>query len=548
MLAKKDRSIASIFVWGAMIVFALIFIFSAIAIYIEYRDFDAETEKLRREYLEEQKAQIVFDTKRVLRFIKNEYSKRHGKIDEDILKTQIKNSIEELYGRIDGTGYIFIYDFDGQCLSDPIQKQNVGKNLYGFRDPDGVQVIRDLIEVSKRPEGGFVRYTWIKPTTGSRSPKISYAKSFDPWRWMVGTGVYLDEVERVIAQKRSYLEEKTMKSILKMLLLMVTLLVAGFMVARIVDSRIRREVESFNRYFESAAQDHLLIDPDQVRLSEFREMVVHINDMVNEIHKRKKKLKKINLQLERKVAKKTADLRERNRMLAEEKSFSEALLKAQDRFIRCSIHEINTPLAVIMTHIDIFKIKFGQNRYLAKIEAAAKMIATIYDDLAYMVKKNRIEYSAGWLDFSLFAQERIRFFQEIAIGNKHTIVERIEEGIEIFFNDIELQRIIDNNLSNAIKYAKRSTYITVYLFRKKNSVVLEFMSQSKKAIEDTEKIFEEFHREESHGDGLGLGLVIVREICEKNGVEIRVTSDEEYTLFSYTFPVHRKDADEGAAA
>ena len=54
-------------------------------------------------------------------------------------------------------------------------------------------------------------------------------------------------------------------------------------------------------------------------------------------------------------------------------------------------HEINTPLAVIMTHIDLFKMKEGENRYLTKIEAASKIISNIYNDLSYMVKKNRFD-------------------------------------------------------------------------------------------------------------------------------------------------------------
>ena len=71
---------------------------------------------------------------------------------------------------------------------------------------------------------------------------------------------------------------------------------------------------------------------------------------------------------------------------------------------------------------------------------------------------------------------------------------------------------------------------------------------SKKPIADTRRIFEEFHREDKQGDGFGLGLVIVREICEKNGVQIRVASDEEYTLFSYIFSIKEKGLDEGTVA
>ena len=58
-----------------------------------------------------------------------------------------------------------------------------------------------------------------------------------------------------------------------------------------------------------------------------------------------------------------------------------------------------------MTHIDLFKMKEGENRYLTKIEAASKIISNIYADLSYMVKKNRFDYRKKHLDMSAFLKE-----------------------------------------------------------------------------------------------------------------------------------------------
>lgn len=541
----RQSSITSLYMWGASILLVLAVLATLLAISIEYWEFDRETQQLRHRYIEEQKKQIRYDTNRVLHFIETEYRKRRGTIPDTVLQAQIKDAIASLYGRPDGTGYIFIYGYDGTCLLDPVQPYNVGKNLLDFRDSNGVQVIKDLIEVSRRSGGGFVRYTWIKPTTRRPSPKISYARAFKPWRWMVGTGVYLDEVEKVIAQRREALREKTYNSIAKLLLLMGALFVVGLLGVRYLNRVIRKEVQSFTRYFERAAKSHIVIDESQVRLAEFKKLARVINEMLSEVHERKRKLREMNLLLEEKVESKTADLKERNQLLEEEKAFSVALVQAQDSFIRQSIHEINTPLAVIMTHIDIFKMKYGENRYLAKIEAAAKMIATIYDDLSYMVKKDRFDYAVGVIDFSGFLRERVRFFLEIAQGNRLELSEEIEEGISIRFSDIELQRIVDNNLSNAIKYAREHSEIAVALSRNGEEIVLEFRSCSRQPIADTRKIFDAFHREDREVGGFGLGLQIVRSICEKNGVRIEVDSGEEETIFCYRF---KGDDDARAAA
>ncbi len=104
----------------------------------------------------------------------------------------------------------------------------------------------------------------------------------------------------------------------------------------------------------------------------------------------------------------------------------------------------------------------------------------------------------------------------------------------LFRSEIELQRIIDNNLSNAIKYAKKSTDIQIKLYEKENMIALQFFTHSKK-IENTKQIFEAFHQEQTKAGGFGLGLEIVGGICQKENIKIEVDSNEELTAFSYYF-------------
>ena len=113
----------------------------------------------------------------------------------------------------------------------------------------------------------------------------------------------------------------------------------------------------------------------------------------------------------------------------------------------------------------------------------------------------------------------------------------------MYFSDIELQRIVDNNLSNAIKYAHKNTDISIELKKVSDTVVLEFITQSR-AIEDTKRIFEPFHQEEERVGGFGLGLEIVGSICKKEQVHVEVTSDSEITIFRYTFRDKREDKNE----
>ncbi|WP_052296604.1 ATP-binding protein [Nitratifractor salsuginis] len=136
----------------------------------------------------------------------------------------------------------------------------------------------------------------------------------------------------------------------------------------------------------------------------------------------------------------------------------------------------------------------------------------------------------------------------MAAGNRLEILSRIESDLKICFNEIELQRIIDNNLSNAIKYAKSSSEILISLSRLGESLLLEFVTESRNPIEDTRKIFEAYHREDEEAEGFGLGLVIVSEICKRHGVKVEVSSNEERTLFRYRFNNRKEDGCEDRTA
>ncbi len=89
-------------------------------------------------------------------------------------------------------------------------------------------------------------------------------------------------------------------------------------------------------------------------------------------------------------------------------------------------------------------------------------------------------------------------------------------------------------MSNAIKYANRNTDVNIALYETEKGVILRFLTYSPK-IDDTDRIFKAFEREDNVKGGFGLGLEIVYAICKKEEISIEVESNENYTIFEYTF-------------
>ena len=110
-------------------------------------------------------------------------------------------------------GYFYAYTDDGLNLVHPRQPELVGTNLWNMHDADGVFVIRELLARAKEG-GGFQRYLWPKPSTGKIERKLGYAVALPRWGWMLGTGIYLDDVDAAAARLRGNLLESVRQTLL----------------------------------------------------------------------------------------------------------------------------------------------------------------------------------------------------------------------------------------------------------------------------------------------------------------------------------------------
>ncbi len=206
-----------------------------------------------------------------------------------------------------------------------------------------------------------------------------------------------------------------------------------------------------------------------------------------------------------------------------------------DNFMKDSMHEINTPLSIINVNIDLFAMKHGENRYLTRIKAASKTLSNIYNDMDYLIKQDSVEYPKESIDFSKFLVDRVDYFQVVASQRAIMIEMDIEPSIMIAFNKTKLQRIIDNTLSNAIKYSYEKSRIEVLLGMQDGAIIFEVRDYGV-GIEKPEKIFERYYREDMDKGGFGIGLNIVKKIIDEHGIYLEIVSTpKKGSTFRYKF-------------
>lgn len=141
---------------------------------------------------------------------------------------ELRARAREVLGRVrfGKSGYLFAYDYDGNCQVLTTKPAWMGTNRIGEKDKMGRAYVQLLVDAAKRG-GDTVRYSFDKPGTKVVADKIAYAKGFESWKWTIGTGVYIDDIDSLVEVRRAEVRSRTKEVIAIIALLAVALMGAA---------------------------------------------------------------------------------------------------------------------------------------------------------------------------------------------------------------------------------------------------------------------------------------------------------------------------------
>jgi two-component system OmpR family sensor kinase len=194
-----------------------------------------------------------------------------------------------------------------------------------------------------------------------------------------------------------------------------------------------------------------------------------------------------------------------------------------DNFIKDTTHELNTPLSTIVTNvetIDHTMLDEKTRKKIRRIDIAAKTIASIYDDLTYLILHHKVAVVDEPLEIKEILQERLAYFSDHFAQKQIGVTQQLS-SCTVTADRTKITRIIDNLLSNAIKYNRRGGTVELLLDENKLQV-----SDSGKGIEreKLDRIFERYSRFDKSVGGFGIGLHIVASIVKEYGFRVEVAS------------------------
>lgn len=151
---------------------------------------------LKENLLEDRKQKTKHVVETVHSFLHYYYQlETSGALSREDAQTAAKTAIEKL--RYDGDEYFWINDMSAVMVMHPIKPSLVGKDLSALEDPNGKKLFSEFVRVVRADGEGYVGYLWPKPGHEAPQAKISYVKGFAPWGWIVGNGIYLNDMDQI---------------------------------------------------------------------------------------------------------------------------------------------------------------------------------------------------------------------------------------------------------------------------------------------------------------------------------------------------------------
>lgn len=140
--------------------------------------------------------------------------------------------------------YFWVNDTQSNMIMHPIKPSLNGRHLADLKDPDGVRIFSEMVAIAKAEGKGFVQYRWEKPDGSGIKPKVSYVLYFEPWDWVLGAGVFTDDIESQVRQAQNTSHELIGQVVLYIVVIGIALIILlSLLMSFVANREIAKPIE-----------------------------------------------------------------------------------------------------------------------------------------------------------------------------------------------------------------------------------------------------------------------------------------------------------------
>lgn len=535
---------------------------------------------------------------------------RDGKMSRREAQERAVEQIRNLRYGPEKKDYFWINDKIPRMVMHPYRTDLEGRDVSKFQDPRGKRLFMEFVRVVEASGAGYVDYMWQwKDAPAKIVPKLSYVKGFEPWHWIIGTGIYIDDVHAEIALMRRKL------SVISVGILFVVSLLAFYIIRQTLHAeRMRRHSRDFVAILDHTP-DFIYVKDTAHRFTAasqaYADLIGHAHwedltgktvfeilplDAAERSHALDKRViekrevieahelqytdanggvgwmlcdKRPFYDLEGNVlglisiSKNITYLKRTEAELRRARRAADKANRAKSEFLANMSHEIRTPMNAIigMTYLALrTELTPKQRDYLKKINVSAYALLRIINDI---LDFSKIE--AGRLDL-----EKVPFHLEDVLDNLANLisVKAQDKGLELIIatapnmpmnlvgDPLRLGQVLINLAGNAVKFTEKGEiFVSAELERREDRKVTLRFSIKDTGIgmsrEQSDKLFRAFIQADTSTTrkygGTGLGLTISKRLVDLMGGEIGFETEEgKGSTFSFTAVFDLQDNNAGA--
>jgi signal transduction histidine kinase len=463
--------------------------------------FEEESIRLEQEYLQRQKDVLAKEVTYVINYIEF-HVKNNTKLSEEELKNKMLRYIETIrYGK---HGYIWIHDTNYYLRAHPFRQNKLNTYDVDLKDAIGTFITKQFIdETIKKPNGIFIEYFWQKPNEANFSKKIGFFRLYEKYNWVIGSGLYVDDIQKSISENKRLLEEKIDKYIRLVVFISILVIVFIGLISFFMSKKI---TEVFQTYQENVRKKEILLEDINKNL----ELKVQV--AIDEVQKKDRamlhqsRLARMGIMLSMIAHQWRQPLSEVSGILMELETASK-FHKVSDEMIKETVNESNKLIQFMSYTIDDFRNFFKPDK---------QKVNFYIEDSCY---------------------EAISLITASIKNYNITLNKKIICNCEIYGYKREFAQVLLNLMSNAkdalIQKEIENPIITLEVdYIDGYSIVTVKDNAGGVEKEYLDLIFEPYFTTKSSLQGTGLGLYMSKMIIEKNmGGELSVENKDDGAVF-----------------
>jgi signal transduction histidine kinase len=210
--------------------------------------FEEESLRVEAEYIQKQKNILKKEIDYIVNYIDHHVQNNHT-ISEDELKKSIIKYIETI--RYEKHGYIWIHDTNYFLIAHPFRQSKIGTLDVDLKDAMGSLITKKFIdETLKNPDGVFIEYYWQKPKEVHFSSKLGFFELYEKYNWVIGAGLYIDDIEKSIFENKKLLEKRIDKYIRQVLLVSSLIIIIIGLMSLLISKKINAVFSNYKNNVE----------------------------------------------------------------------------------------------------------------------------------------------------------------------------------------------------------------------------------------------------------------------------------------------------------